>query len=55
MKIKIDDINYHINTLTNNELAWIATIKKIIFNQYPKLETIINTEIKKCKRNYTKI
>lgn len=54
MKIEIDDNNYHFNKLTSNELAWISTIKEKIFTQYPKLENIINSEIKKCKRNYTK-
>ena len=54
MKIEINDNNYHFNKLTSNELAWISTIKAKIFTQYPKLENIINSEIKKCKRNYTK-
>lgn len=54
MKIEIDDNNYHFNKLTSNELAWISTIKEKIFNQYSKLENIINSEVKKCKRNYTK-
>lgn len=54
MKIEIEDNNYHFNKLTSNELAWISTIKEKIFTQYPKLENIINSEIKKCKRNYIK-
>lgn len=50
MKIEIDDNNYHFNKLTSNELAWISTIKEKIFTQYPKLENIINSEIKKMQK-----
>lgn len=54
MKIVLDNINYHLNSFTKGEKKFVATVRSAVFNQYPKLNNLINDEIKKSKIEFTK-
>lgn len=53
MEIKIDDENYHLNELTD-ELEWCRSIRKNLFEKYPRLRKFLNDSFQKHNEEYAK-